>query len=96
MWYDILIGMWISLVEHSLWERAIRRFESCHPDFINIKKMKNYPIYPVAEFENRFDEMFERVEHGETIGILNTDGNVVVMTPLEEPIQKFIKNENKE
>ena len=57
--------------------------------------MKNYPIYPVAEFENRFDEMFERVEHGETIGILNTDGNVVVMTPLEEPVQKLIKNENK-
>ena len=39
--------------------------------------------------------MFERVESGETIGILNTDGNVVVMTPLEEPIQKLIKNENK-
>ena len=72
-----------------------RRFESCHPDFINIKKMKNYPIYPVAEFENRFDEMFERVEHGETIGILNTDGNVVVMTPFEEPIQKLIENESK-
>ena len=86
MWYDIFIGMWLSLVEHSLWERDGRRFESYHPDFINIKKMKNYPIYPVAEFENRFDEMFERVEHGETIGILNTDGNVVVMTPLEEPI----------
>ena len=35
--------------------------------------------------------MFERVEHGETIGILNTDGNVVVMTPLEEPIQNLLK-----
>ena len=56
--------------------------------------MKNYPIYPVVEFENRFDEMFERVERGETIGILNTDGNVVVMTPLEEPIQKLIENES--
>jgi len=54
--------------------------------------MKNYPIYPVAEFEDRFDEMFERVENGETIGILNTDGNVVVMTPLEEPIKKIIEN----
>ena len=38
--------------------------------------------------------MFERVERGETIGILNTDGNVVVMTPLEEPIQKLIENES--
>ena len=56
--------------------------------------MKNYPIYPVTEFENRFDEMFERVENGETIGILNTDGNVVVMTPLKEPIQKLIENES--
>ena len=54
--------------------------------------MKNYPIYPVAEFEDRFDEMFERVENGETIGILNTDGNVVVMTPLEEPIKNLIEN----
>jgi len=54
--------------------------------------MKNYPIYPVAEFEDRFDEMFERVENGETIGILNTDGNVVVMTPLEESVKKFIEN----
>ena len=54
--------------------------------------MKNYPIYPVAEFEDRFDEMFERVENGETIGILNTDGKVVVMTPLEEPIKELIEN----
>ena len=54
--------------------------------------MKNYPIYPVAEFEDRFDEMFERVENGETIGILNTDGNVVVMTQLEEPIKNLIEN----
>ena len=46
--------------------------------------MKNYPIYPIAEFENRFDEMFQRVENGETIGILNTDNNVVIMAPLNE------------
>jgi antitoxin (DNA-binding transcriptional repressor) of toxin-antitoxin stability system len=57
--------------------------------------MKNYPIYPVAEFEERFDEMFERVENGETIGILNTDGNVVVMTPIERSIVELIENENK-
>jgi|TARA_X000000950_G_scaffold273815_1_gene358062 antitoxin (DNA-binding transcriptional repressor) of toxin-antitoxin stability system len=59
--------------------------------------MKNYPIYPAAEFENRFDEMFERVEKGETIGILTTAGDVVLMLPIDETTKELLTlNENKQ
>lgn len=38
-------------------------------------------IYAVAEWEERFDELFGRVENGETIGIINEDGKAAVMMP---------------
>ena len=41
-------------------------------------------IFTVQEWENRFDELFERVEKGETIGVVREDGKAAVFMPSDE------------
>ena len=41
-------------------------------------------VFTVEEWEENFDELFERVENGETIGIVNKDGSSAVMMPASE------------
>lgn len=38
-------------------------------------------VFTVEEWEEKFDELFARVENGETIGIVNKDGSAAVMMP---------------
>lgn len=38
----------------------------------------------MQEWNEKFDELFERVENGETIGILTEDGKAAVMMPADE------------
>ena len=40
--------------------------------------------YTVEEFENNFDELFERVEGGETFAILHPDGQKVLIMPADQ------------
>jgi len=37
--------------------------------------------FAIAEFEDNFDELFARVEAGETLAIVHPDGFKVYMTP---------------
>jgi PHD/YefM family antitoxin component YafN of YafNO toxin-antitoxin module len=41
-------------------------------------------IFTVEEFQERFDEMIERVENGERIGIIREDGQAAVMIPAND------------
>lgn len=41
-------------------------------------------VFTVQEWNEKFDELFERVENGETIGILTEDGKAAVMMPADE------------
>jgi antitoxin (DNA-binding transcriptional repressor) of toxin-antitoxin stability system len=41
-------------------------------------------VFTVEEWEENFDELFERVENGETIGIVNKDGSAAVMMPADD------------
>tara|TARA_A100001515_G_C4417551_1_gene159251 strand:+ start:63 stop:239 length:177 start_codon:yes stop_codon:yes gene_type:complete len=41
-------------------------------------------VFTVEEWDENFDELFERVENGETIGIVNKDGSAAVMMPADE------------
>jgi|TARA_A100001234_G_scaffold59061_1_gene50814 antitoxin (DNA-binding transcriptional repressor) of toxin-antitoxin stability system len=41
-------------------------------------------IFTVQEWEERFDELFARVENGETIGVINDNDQVAVMMPADE------------
>ena len=45
-------------------------------------------IFTTEEFEERFDELIERVENGEHLGIINEKGQATVMMPADdEPIR---------
>lgn len=46
-------------------------------------------VFTVQEWEENFDELFERVENGETIGIINDDGNAAVMMPLDDELVRI-------
>jgi antitoxin (DNA-binding transcriptional repressor) of toxin-antitoxin stability system len=41
-------------------------------------------VFTIEEWENNFDELFTRVENGETIGIVKEDGQAAVMMPANE------------
>ena len=41
-------------------------------------------VFTLQEWEDNFDELFERVENGETIGIVRADGQAAVMMPASE------------
>lgn len=40
--------------------------------------------FPVQEFEDNFYELFERVENGETLTIIHTDGKKVLIMPVDQ------------
>lgn len=46
-------------------------------------------VYTVEEFQERWDEMIERVEDGEHIGIVNDSGETAVMVPIEDSLYQL-------
>jgi PHD/YefM family antitoxin component YafN of YafNO toxin-antitoxin module len=43
-------------------------------------------IFSVEEFQERFDELMERVENGERLGIINENGQAAVMMPTDDEL----------
>lgn len=43
-------------------------------------------IFTVEEFQERFDELMERVENGEHIGIVDENGKAAVMIPADDDL----------
>ena len=43
-------------------------------------------IFTVEEFQERFDELMERVENGEHLGIVNENGQAAVMMPADDEL----------
>lgn len=41
-------------------------------------------VFTVEEFQERFDELMERVENGERLGIINEHGQAAVMMPADD------------
>ena len=53
-------------------------------------------IFTVEEFQERFDELMERVENGEHLGIVNEDGQAAVMMPADDELIRIHTEENNE
>ena len=51
-------------------------------------------VYTVKDWEDRFDELFSRVENGETIGIINDDGKAAVMIPADDELIRIYTEHN--
>ncbi len=41
-------------------------------------------VFTVKEYQERFDELTERVEKGETIGLVDENGDAAVMIPADQ------------
>ena len=53
-------------------------------------------IFTVQEFQDNFDNLVERVENGERIGIVNDDGSAAVMIPIDDNVYEMYTEENNE
>jgi antitoxin (DNA-binding transcriptional repressor) of toxin-antitoxin stability system len=52
--------------------------------------------FTVEEFQEQFDELLERVENGEHIGIVGEDGRAAVMVPADDEIIRIHTELNNE
>ena len=62
-------------------------------DILNKSTME---VFTVQEWEERFDELFERVENGERIGIVGDNGHSAVMMPIDDELIRIYSENNKE
>lgn len=53
-------------------------------------------VFTVDEFQERFDELVERVENGEQIGIVDERGRAAVMIPADEDLIRIHTELNNE
>ena len=53
-------------------------------------------VFTVEEFQERWDELMNRVENGERIGIINDDGQAAVMMPADEELIRIHTELNNE
>ena len=53
-------------------------------------------FFTVKEWEENFDELFERVENGETIGIENDNGEKAIMIPADDELIRIYTENNNE
>lgn len=48
-----------------------------------------FEVFTVKEWEDNWDELFARVENGETIGVVNEDGRTAVMVPADDELVRL-------
>ena len=53
-------------------------------------------VFTVAEFQERFDELMERVENGEHLGIIDENGRAAVMIPADDDLIRIHTELNNE
>jgi PHD/YefM family antitoxin component YafN of YafNO toxin-antitoxin module len=53
-------------------------------------------VFTVEEFQERFDELMERVENGEHLGIINESGQAAVMMPVDDELIRIHTELNNE
>ena len=51
-------------------------------------------VFTLKEWEENFDDLIERVEKGETIGIVREDGKAAVMMPADDEILRIHIEQN--
>tara|TARA_Y200000002_G_C22418329_1_gene552796 strand:- start:144 stop:317 length:174 start_codon:yes stop_codon:yes gene_type:complete len=51
-------------------------------------------VFSIEEWEKNFDELFKRVEDGETIGIVKENGQAAVMMPADDELIRIHTESN--
>ena len=79
-------GAQFSLVERCFWEAEVARSNRVAPTLIHTTTMDDIPFYTVEHWQENWEELMDRVEKGETLGIINEDGNKAVMVPADDEL----------
>ena len=53
-------------------------------------------VFTLQEWEENFDSLLERVENGESIGIVKEDGTAAVMIPADDELYRIYTEQNNE
>jgi len=53
-------------------------------------------VFSIKEWEENFDSLLERVEKGETLGIMGDDGKAAVMMPYNDELVRIYTENNTE
>ena len=53
-------------------------------------------VFTVEEFQERFEELMERVGNGESLGIINENGQAAVMMPADDDLIRIHTELNNE
>jgi PHD/YefM family antitoxin component YafN of YafNO toxin-antitoxin module len=53
-------------------------------------------VFTAEEFQEKWDELIERVKNGEHIGIINENGQAAVMIPVDDELSQIYINNNNE
>jgi len=53
-------------------------------------------VFTVKEWEDNFDDLLERVEKGEHIGIIDEEGRAAVMMPIDDELLRIYTENNNE
>ena len=53
-------------------------------------------VFTVEEFQEKFDELMNRVENGEHLGIVDEDGKAFVMMPADDELIRIHTELNNE
>ena len=51
-------------------------------------------VFTVEEFQEQFDDLMQRVENGETLGIVDKDGRASVMIPADDDFVRIHTDHN--
>ena len=70
-------------VARLIWDEKVAGSIPVAPTYLIRYSME---VFTVQEWEENFDELFARVENGETIGVINEDGKAAVFAPADDPI----------
>ena len=84
------------MVERCFWEAEATGSNPVDPilDFIN--NLQPMEVYSVEYWQENWDELMERVEKGETIGIENEKGDRAVMIPADDELLRIYTEQNNE
>ena len=58
--------------------------KACEEEIMEIEERQRRTEFAVDEFEDNFDELFARVENGETLTIIHPSGQNVLIMPYDQ------------
>ena len=82
------------MVEHCFWEAGAVGSNPITSTYIHTTIMQ---VYSVKHWEENWEELIDRVENGEHIGIRNEEtGHTAVMIPADDELMKLYRDSNNE